>query len=205
MCQKETFLGPPDKEVPPSSIYPMNYLTFLAFAISGLYLCFAQLQSDDAKGRGCGCDSGQVFPFPAYDCEDIHPDGPVATATITVVQNSLTTETCLITDVNTVLTIATSIQTVSGCPRITISVVQSTTSTTTSATTTSFTSTTAVQTSFTTSTSTFVSTFYTYTKPCHHGHHCGENPRRRCRTCAPMTTAIQGPVEETVYSYEDDD
>lgn len=109
-------------------------------------------------------------------------------ATITVLEEALTSVTTMIPLVYTDLSILTTVATVSGCPKTTVLVVSGTTTTTASTTSTSLYITTSTASSLTATTTTVTLTSYTVTKPCCATRDpCGcNNPRPRQRSDTPM-------------------
>lgn len=153
-----------------------------------LVLCLVRTEAPE-KDCGCGYPMMPIGgllppngccprPPPPPPCDPCCHDDKRTITTVTT-QNILVTQTVLLTEIDTQLSIVTTVTSMSGCPRFTLSETTTTTSTTsTSVTTTSY-LTTTTSTSTTATTSTFISTFYTYTKPCHRRGSCGCHHRRR--------------------------
>lgn len=190
----------------------MNLLNFALYA--SIISSLRALIDVEPEQKDSGMPVGALLPdgrFPGrFDSDDNsyrhHWDRrweTTVSATITVIDQALTSVTTMIPLVYTNLSILTTVATVSGCPKTTVLVVSGTTTTTTSSTTTSLYITTSTALSLSTTTTTVTSTSYTYTKPCHPTERpCGCN-RPRCRQRREVS--IVQPDVAPVYSDCDSD
>lgn len=165
-------------------------------------------EKHDGMPVGALLPNGPVQERFGYDEDDDHPHHhwdhrweTTVSATITVLEEALTSVTTMIPLVYTNLSILTTVATVSGCPKTTVLVVSGTTTTTTSTTSTSLYISTSTASSVTATTTTLTLTSYTVTKPCRPTRHpCGcNNPRPRERSETPV---IRNEVQP-IYSNDD--